>query len=190
VFDEDAGAWISDAEIAEVPYTAFASSPAHAAHGRLIVRRVRELNPSAAAEGQGELFAAYRYHAVFTDSPVQLSQAESQHRGHAIIEQVFADLADGPLAHLPSGHFNANAAWLQLAATAHALTPRTRGAGLTPARLARGATIRTQLINVAARPARSGRNTISWHLPRHWPWEQAWLNAFHATHRAPPALAA
>ena len=80
VFDEDAGAWISDAEIAEVPYTAFASSPAHAAHGRLIVRRVRELNPSAAAEGQGELFAAYRYHAVFTDSPVQLSQAESQHQ--------------------------------------------------------------------------------------------------------------
>jgi predicted transcriptional regulator len=36
------------AEIAEVPYTAFASSPAHATHGRLIVRRVRDLNPTAA----------------------------------------------------------------------------------------------------------------------------------------------
>ncbi len=102
VFDEDAGAWISDAEIAEVPYTAFASSPAHATHARLIVRRVRDLNPSAATDGQGELFAAYRYHAVFTDSPFELTQAESQHRGHAIIEQVFADLLDGPLAHLPS----------------------------------------------------------------------------------------
>ena len=152
--------------------------------------RVRELNPSAAAEGEGELFAADRYHAVFTDSPFQLSQAESQHRGHAIIEKVFADLLDGPLAHLPSAHFNANAAWLQLAATAHALT-RALGALASPRHaLARGATIRTQLINVAARPARSGRNTITWHLPRHWPWEQAWLNAFHATHRAPPALAA
>jgi Transposase DDE domain group 1 len=30
VFDKDARAWISYAEIAEVPYTAFASSPAHA----------------------------------------------------------------------------------------------------------------------------------------------------------------
>jgi hypothetical protein len=30
-------------------------------------------------------------------------QAEEQHRGHAIIEQLLADLDDGPLAHLPSG---------------------------------------------------------------------------------------
>lgn len=190
VFDENSRQWISDAEIAEVPYTAFASSPAHATHGRLIVRRVRDLASSAAAQGQGELFGAYRYHAVFTDSPFELVQAESQHRGHAIIEQVFADLLDGPLAHLPSGQFNANAAWLQLAATAHALT-RALGVLASPTHaLARGATIRTHLINVAARPARSGRDTIAWHLPRDWPWEQAWLNAFHATHRGPPALAA
>ena len=190
VYDEQTGDWISDAEIAEIPYTAFASTPAHATHGRLIVRRVRDLAPRTAAENQGELFAAHRYHAVFTDSPFQLSQAESQHRGHAIIEQVFADLLDGPLAHLPSGQFNANAAWLQLAATAHAFT-RALGVLASPRHaLARGATIRTQLINVAARPARAGRDTITWHLPRHWPWEQHWLNAFHATHRAPPALAA
>ncbi|WP_236591492.1 transposase [Mycobacterium heckeshornense] len=151
---------------------------------------MRERNPRAAAENQGELFAAYRYHAVFTDSPFELVQAESQHRGHAIVEQVFADLLDGPLAHLPSGRFNANAAWLQLAATAHALT-RTLGVLASPEHtLARSATIRTQLINVAARSARAGRGNITWHLPRHWPWEHAWLNAFHATHRAPPALAA
>ena len=54
VFDEQTGQWISNAEIAEVNYTAFASSPAHITHGRLIVRRVRELNPTAAAHGQGE----------------------------------------------------------------------------------------------------------------------------------------
>jgi Transposase DDE domain group 1 len=189
VLDEQTGQWISDAEIAEVPYTAFASTPAHRTQGRLIVRRVRERNPRA-ADGQDELFGAYRYHAVFTDSPFELVQAESQHRGHAIIEQVFADLFHGPLAHLPSGRFNANAAWLQLAATAHALT-RALGVLASPAHaMARGATIRTQLINVAARPARSGRDTITWHLPRDWPWEQHWLNAFHATHRGPPALAA
>jgi hypothetical protein len=69
-----------------------------------------------AVRGQGELFPAWRYHAVFTDSPFETVQGEAQHRDHAIIEQVFADLNDGPLTHLPSGHFPANAAWLACAA--------------------------------------------------------------------------
>jgi hypothetical protein len=190
IFDEQAGAWISDAEIAEVPYTAFAASPAHRTNGRLIVRRVKRLNPKATAQGQHELFATYRYHAVFTDSPFQLTQAESNHRGHAVIEQVFADLIDGPLAHLPSSSFTANAAWLQLAATAHALT-RALGT-LASARhaVARGTTIRTELIAIAGRPARSQRDHITWHLPQAWPWHSAWLGAFTATHRGPPARAA
>jgi hypothetical protein len=97
IFDDQTGEWISDAEIAEVPYTAFAASRTHRTDGRLIVRRVKRLNPKAAAHGQEELFA-YRYHAVFTDSPFQLTQAESDHRGRAVVEQVFADLIDGPLA--------------------------------------------------------------------------------------------
>jgi len=49
----------------------------------------------------GELFPAWRYHPVFTDSPFTLIQAEAQHRDHAVIEQVFADWTDGPMAHLP-----------------------------------------------------------------------------------------
>ena len=69
---------------------------------RLIVRRVRDLNKQAAA-GQDELFPAWRYHAVFTDSPFELVQAEEQHRDHAVVEQVLADVTSGPLAHLPSG---------------------------------------------------------------------------------------
>ncbi|MEX5638081.1 IS1380 family transposase, partial [Parafrankia sp. FMc2] len=116
VWDETNNAWISDAEIAEVDYTAFASGR-HTTHGRLIVRRVRDQNTS----GQKELFPTWRYHTVFTDSPFLLAQAEAQHRDHAQIEQVLADLAAGPLAHLPSGVFTANAAWLTLAATAHNL---------------------------------------------------------------------
>ena len=76
-------------------------------------------------------------------------QAEAQHRDHAIVEQVFADLTSGPLAHLPSGHFPANAAWLALAAICHNLT---RAAAAWPRLLreSRGATIRGQLIAVAA----------------------------------------
>ena len=127
---------------------------------------------------------------MFTDSPFTLVQAESDHRGHAVVEQVFADLIDGPWAHLPSAAFNANAAWVQLAVTAHALTRALGVLASTRHALARGATIRAELVAVAARPARSGRDSITWHLPQNWPWQDAWLNAFDDTHRAPPAVAA
>ena len=96
---------------------------------RLIVRRVRDRNTKA-ADGQAELFPAWRYHAVFTDSPFETIQAEEHHRDHAITGQVFADWNDGPLAHLPSGSFAANAAWLACAAISCNLL---RAAGLSPA---------------------------------------------------------
>jgi hypothetical protein len=71
IWDDQLGAWISDAEVAETQYTAFASKKGQAVTARLIVRRVRDLNKQAAA-GQDELFPAWRYHAVFTDSPFEL----------------------------------------------------------------------------------------------------------------------
>jgi hypothetical protein len=37
---------------------------------------------------------------------------DTTHRGHAVIEQVHADLTGAAPAHLPSGVFTANAAWL------------------------------------------------------------------------------
>ena len=101
-------------------YTAFTSKKGQAVTARLIIRRVRDLNRSAAA-GQDERFPVWRYHAVFTDFPFELVQAEGQHRDHAVVEQVFADVTDGPLAHLPSGSFAANAAWVTCAAIAHNL---------------------------------------------------------------------
>ena len=100
IWDDQLGRWVSDAEIAETSYTAFTSKKKKLhVTARLIVRRVRDKGK--AAPGQGELFPAWRYHAVFTDSPFELVQAEEQHRGHAVIEQFLADLNDGPLAHLP-----------------------------------------------------------------------------------------
>src|SRR5664280_2284563 len=88
VWDEAEQRLISDAEIAEVPFTAFTSRrTADHISGRLIVRRVKRLNPTAktvtsvaGGDRQGELFALYRYHAVFTDSPLPLVQAEKTHR--------------------------------------------------------------------------------------------------------------
>jgi hypothetical protein len=185
IFDDESGTWISDAEIAEAPYTAFASKKGQAVTARLIVRRVKRLNQQAGI-GQDELFTTYRYHAVFTDSPFHLLQAEGQHRDHAIIEQIFADVVSGPLAHLPSGNFNANAAWLACAAIAHNLLRATGClAGAFHAR-ARGATLRRHLICVPARVARHGRGHITLHLPEHWRWQPAWKNAFDAVHDPPP----
>lgn len=104
VFDEQLQQWVSDAQVAEVAFTAFASrGQKHAATARLIVRRVRDQNPDHfVADAQGELFPARRHHAVFTDPPLVMLQAEAHHRRHAIVEQVIADLKNGPLAHLPS----------------------------------------------------------------------------------------
>lgn len=183
IWDEDEQRWISDAQIAETSYTAFGGTRWQIT-ARLVVRRVKRLDQQQ-VPGQGELLPGYRYHAVFTDSPYILVQAESQHRGHAVIEQVNAELIDGPLAHLPSGRFPANDAWLACAAIAHNLT---RAAGHLAGdryRAARPATIRTRIINVAARLAHRAR-TIHLHLPEAWPWQTAWDNLFTTVH-PPPA---
>jgi len=188
IWDDQLGRWISDAQVAEVKYTAFTSRKGQAITARLIVRRVRDLNPKAAA-GQGELFTAWRYHAVFTDSPFTMLQAEEHHRGHAQAEQVFADWTDGPLAHLPSGSFPANAAWLALAAISCNLL-RAAGAlaSLACAR-ARGTTLRAGLINVAARTARHGRGHLTLHLPEGWHRQHEWMNLFEAACGPPTAAA-
>ena len=70
IWDDQLDCWISDAEVAETGYTAFASKKkGQAVTARLMVRRVRDQNKKA-AEGMDELFPAWRYHAVFTDSPL------------------------------------------------------------------------------------------------------------------------
>ncbi|MGW6902793.1 IS1380 family transposase, partial [Streptomyces sp. NPDC054919] len=110
--DPATGELISDAEVAEIPaYTAFASrTKAERVTARLIVRRVRDLAKPVVVGEQGELFPVWRYHPLFTDQPAQTLQAEREHRHHAVIEQVIADSKASALAHLPSGHFHANAA--------------------------------------------------------------------------------
>ncbi|HYA51140.1 MAG TPA: IS1380 family transposase [Streptosporangiaceae bacterium] len=187
-WDDQLRAWVSDAEVAETGYTAFSSKKGKAITARLIVRRVKDLNRQA-AQGQGGLFPVWRYHAVFTDSPFVMLQAEEQHRDHAEVEQVIADWTSGPLAHLPSGLFPANAAWLALAAISHNLLRAAGSLASLAYAKARGATIRRDLIDVAARTARHGRGHITLHLPEGWHHEQEWLNLLQAA-TGPPAQAA
>jgi hypothetical protein len=139
IWDEQLRCWISDAEAAETDYTAFASKKGQAVTARLVVRRVRDLNKHA-GRGMEELFPVWRYHAVFTDSPFDLVQAEGQHRDHAVVEQTFADVTTGPLAQLPSGVFAANAAGLSIAAMAHNLVRAAGALASLPFAKARAAT--------------------------------------------------
>jgi hypothetical protein len=188
VVDPDTGKLISDAEVAQIPaYTAFTGrTKAEQVTARLIVRRVRDLAKPAIVGQQGELFPVWRYHPFFTDSPFETLQAEQQHRHHAVIEQVIADGKAGPLAHLPSGKFNANAAWLILWAMSYNLL---RAAGALASAFhakATTTTLRMHLVHVPARIARSARHLIL-HLPRRWPWQDAWTQLFEITHAPPDA---
>jgi len=186
VQDPDTGAWISDAEVAEVTYTAFAATKDRTT-ARLVVRRVKD------ARHPDALFPVWRYHPFFTNTGLPTADADIVHRRHAIIETVFADLIDGPLAHLPSGHFGANSAWTLCAAIAHNLLHAAGILAERPHTRARGATLRRQLISVPARLARPARAPVL-HLPSHWPWAPAWLRLWdqtigHTIGHSPPAAA-
>lgn len=110
--DNETGELVSDAEVAEVPFTTFTSKPKHLqVTGRLIVRRVKRLNPQPSENSdQLTLFDTWRHHAVFVTGTISMLQAEAHHRAHAVLEQVNADAKASALAHAPSGKFQANAA--------------------------------------------------------------------------------
>ncbi len=173
VWDEQEQQRISEAQIAETGFTAFTSHPKkRQVECRLVVRRVQRLNPAAAAAGQDELFTTWRHHGFITNSTLTTVAADETHRDHAIIEQVIAELKSGPLAHAPSGQFQANAAWLALACVAFNLLRAAGAAASARHAKARWATLRTHLIAVPARVATSARRLVL-HLPTDWPWATA-----------------
>jgi Transposase DDE domain group 1 len=171
VEDPDTGQLISDAEVAETPYT-LRLGRGRTLTVRLIVRRVKD------ARYPDALFPVWRHHPFVTNSELPTADADVTHRKHAIIETTFADLIDGPLAHIPSGLFAANCAWLGCAVIAHNLL-RAAGtlAGANHA-VARGATVRRDLVNVPARFAAPARKPVL-HLPAHWPWQNGWKTLWH-----------
>jgi ribosomal protein L30/L7E len=143
------------AQVAETPYRG----------DRLIVRRVRNLGD------QQQLFPTWRYHAFVTDRPGTATWLDTDHRRHAVCELAIRDLKAGSgLAHLPSGQFNANAAWLLAATLAHNLLRWTATLGLGVRQQQTVAkTIRRTLLMLPGRLTRSARR---WrlHLPAGWPW--------------------
>jgi hypothetical protein len=156
---------VSGADVAEITYTAFTGT--HALPVRLIVRRVRPTPGSQLA-----LFTTWSYHAFVTDRPGQMLELEADHRRHAIVEQTIAELKSAGLAHLPSGHFMANAAWLALAVMAHNLgraVGHLAGLDLTRATIA---TLQRKVFTLPGRLIHTGRRRHL-RLPAHWPWAEA-----------------
>ena len=146
---------------------------------RLIVRRTRLLG------AQAELWPDWRHFCFITNRTDDIAVVEAEHRDHAVVEQVIADLKDQALVHFPSGEFNANGAWTVIGALAHNLLRWTQLIGLpdTPVRAAR--TLRRRLLQ-HPRPAHPSRPRLDLHLPARWPWQGDYITAL-ARIRALPA---
>jgi hypothetical protein len=159
------------ADVAEVAHTLFAGT-SQALDVRLIVRRVRPTPGSQLA-----LDVVFDYHAFVTDRDGTMLDLEADHRDHAVVELVIRDLkADAGLAHLPSGRFPANAAWLGLATLAYNLGRWTlRAAGGDWARATIG-TLRRRLLSMPARLVSSARR-LRLRAPTDWPWQDALTRA-------------
>ncbi|MGH2851296.1 MAG: transposase [Solirubrobacteraceae bacterium] len=148
---------------------------------RLIVRRTRLIGP------QAELWPDWRHFAFLTNRTEDLALVETEHRDHAIVEQVIADLKDQALAHFPSRHFYANAAWTVLGALAHNLLRWTQLLGMPETTVRTARTLRRRLLQV---PGRLTRHARGWtlHLPARWPWHDDYITALTRI-RALPATA-
>ncbi|MGH7642195.1 MAG: IS1380 family transposase [Candidatus Dormibacteria bacterium] len=171
-FGTDAeGLPVSGADVAEVPYQAFGKKGIKV---RLIVRRVRPTPGSQLA-----LFTEFSYHPLVTDRLGTTLELERDHRAHANVETVIRDLKEGAgLAHLPSGRFAANAAWLAFAVLAHNLARWVVRLGLPGKVLARTTTkrLRRCLFSLPGHRTNSARRQLV-HLPQRWPWRHLFLAA-------------
>ncbi len=163
--------WLDDgADVAETTYTAFKKTKDEVTL-RLIVRRVRPTPGSQLA-----LDVVFAYHAILTDRPEPMLELEADHRAHAVVELAIRDLKAGGLAHVPSGIFTANAAWLSLAVLAHNLGRWTLAAAGQGWSKATTETLRTKLVAMPARLVHGSRR-LKLRAPTNWPWREAFETA-------------
>ncbi len=162
--------------------TLAATVDGEARHLRLVVRRSRLTEAT-----QGELWPHWRYHAFITNTTHDTAAADEFHRAHASIELAIRDLKHTTgLAHLPSGNFAANAAWLTCATLAHNLYRwlHHHTAGRRRGQLTAGRTVRNQLLALPGRIVNhSGRSVLR--LPAHWPWQRTFTDALRRIRNLP-----
>jgi hypothetical protein len=137
---------------------------------RLVVRRVRTL------DRQGQLLPSWELFAFMTNRSESLSVVEAEHRQHAVVEQAIRDLKDQALAHFPSGHYSANAAWTVIGALAHNLSRWTQTIALPNTTVRTARTLRRRLFTIPARLIRTARRWTL-RMPVRWPWAEDFLAA-------------
>lgn len=147
---------------------------------RLIVRRTRLLGP------QAKLWPDWRHFAFITNRNEDITLVEAEHREHAVVEQVIADLKDQALAHFPSGQFNANGAWAVLACLAHNLLRWTQQLGLSDTTVRAARSLRRWLIAFPGRLTSHARG-FTLHLPARWPWRGSFTEALERIRALPAA---
>jgi hypothetical protein len=142
-----------EAQIAETVY----------AGRRLIIRRPRLLGT------QAELWPDWRHFCLITNRTDDITIVEPEHREHAVVEQIIADLKDQALAYFPSGQFHANGAWTVLARSRTTCSDRSQLLGLPDTTIRAARTLRRRLLQV---PGRLTRHARGWtlHLPARWHW--------------------
>jgi hypothetical protein len=151
---------------------------------RLICRRER---PHPGAQLSFSDHDGHRFQCFITDQQDEdIAALEATHRCHAQVEDCVKTLKTTGASHLPFGSFAANAAWLELALTAHDLLVWTQRlildgehAVCEPKRL------RYRILHVAGHLTRHARR-LTLHLPADWPWAGAIMRAFERL-RALPA---
>jgi hypothetical protein len=173
----DTGELISDAEVAETVYTAFAGTR-HEYTARLVVRRVKDKNSDDA------LFPVWRPHAFLTNTA---------------LSTVEADLTGSTRSSKPPSPTSSTVPWRTCPPATSTQAPPGSSAPPSPPNLlraagsltstfhakARGATLRKHLVCVPTRLARpQGRPVL--HLPRHRPWAEA-VTTLHAATGPPTA---
>jgi hypothetical protein len=163
------GAWVAE-------LTAKVNLDGWPAGTRLICRRER---PHPGAQLSFTDHNGHRFQCFITDQAGEnLSALEADHRQHAQVEDRVKTLKATGASHLPFGAFAPNAAWLELALTAHDILVWTQQLTLDgehavcePKRL------RYRILHVAGKLTRHARR-VTLHLPADWPWAAAIMRAF------------
>jgi hypothetical protein len=163
-----------EAEVAETTYQ----------QRRLIVRRTRLRD-----HHQLKLWPDWRHFAFLTDLDGDAVTIDAFHRQHAVVELDIRDLKEGSgLAHVPSGNFSANSAWLQCAVLAHNLIrwSATLGAPASDHEPVVARTFRRRLIDMPGRLVNHA-GTLVLRAPRNWPWRDWFTGRLIALRALEPA---
>lgn len=143
---------------------------------RLICRRER---PHPGAQLTFTDLDGHRFQCFITDQDGHdIAALEAIHRQHAEVEDRVKTLKTTGAGHLPFHAFTANAAWFELALTAHDIMVWTQQLGLSGEhKISEPKRLRYRILHVAGQITHHARR-VTLHLPADWPWTSAILRAF------------